>query len=154
MGISYNAEAFYRIVTIPFGVQSRSSSAHKILSPTSRTLAVQSEVNDQILAQEKALIDETREQAVRHIQKDQEEIKKRYDKLIKRRDFRVSDWVLQRITMLSEQGRLDENWKGTYIVNEIGHKGAYILGIFKADFLEHPWNASPEIILSVICIQV
>lgn len=61
------------------------------MMPTSRTIVVELGMNGQILAVEKALIDETREQVVCQIHKYQKEIQKYYDKNIKRNDFKVGD---------------------------------------------------------------
>lgn len=79
----------------------------EIMTPTSRRLAVEMEANDQLLAQEKACIDETREEAVQYIMRYFEEIKRHYNMQIKKRDFKTGNWVLRRVCRLSEQGKLD-----------------------------------------------
>lgn len=43
-----------------------------------------------------------------------EDIKLMCNKRIKKREFKVGDWVLHNISRTSRQGKLDENWKAQY----------------------------------------
>lgn len=61
----------------------------------------------------KALLDEMRLETVKH----QEDVKKRYDKQLKKRVFRPGDWVFKRVVCLQDQEKLDENWTCPYIIN-------------------------------------
>lgn len=113
----------------------------EIMLPTSRTASVEQGLNDQLLSNDRALLDETRLQAIEHILKYQEAIKKRYDKKVKQRSFQQGDWVLRRAVRMSEQTKLDSNWKGPYIIDEVAPKGAYFLRTVDGERLALPWNA-------------
>ncbi|KAL5698033.1 hypothetical protein ACHQM5_029121 [Ranunculus cassubicifolius] len=114
----------------------------ELMAPTSRTMAMEIDGNDKALSEEKAWMEEMRDAAVKHHTADQEEIKKRYDKKVKRREFKVGDWVLRKVSRLTQQGKLDENWQGPYIVEKVGTKGAYILKDMEGARLDYPWNAT------------
>ncbi|KAL5717559.1 hypothetical protein ACHQM5_010542 [Ranunculus cassubicifolius] len=116
-------------------------STDELLVPTSKSASMEQETNDQTLAAELALLDETRASALEHLLKYQEDMKRRYDKRVRQRSFKEGDWVLKKVSRLQEQGKLAENWKGPYIIARVGSKGAYFLKTLDGDSLEKPWNA-------------
>ena len=81
----------------------------EIMLPTSRTSAVEQGLNEQLLSNDKALLGETRLQAIEHILKYQEAMKKRYDKKVKKRSFQQGDWVLRRAVHMSGLCKLNSN---------------------------------------------
>ena len=87
-------------------------------------------------------MEEMRDAAVKHHTAYQEEIKTCYDKKVKRREFKVGDWVLRKVSRLTQQGKLDENWQGPYIVEKVGPIGAYILKDMEGARLDYLWNAT------------
>ena len=109
--------------------------------PTSRTKSVDDGLNDGLLCNDKALLDETRLQAMEHLRKYQQEMKQRYDKKVQQRVFHPGDWVLRRAVRTSEQGKLDSNWVGPYVIDSLASKGAYFLKTLEGEKLALPWNA-------------
>lgn len=95
---------------------------------TSITVAVDDGVNDKLLSQEKLGIDEMQKEDLKHIKLYQVKIKIWYDWEVKKRDIRREYWVMRQMTCMGEQGKIDEDWQGLYIVDGIGSKGTYILG--------------------------
>lgn len=89
--------------------------------------------NDQASTQENMFVEKLRGIAIHHILKYKEYIKQRYDKCIKKYDFIVGDWVLQRVTRESKQGKLDDNWPMSYIMGKIRSNKYYIMGTLEVD---------------------
>ena len=112
------------------------------MQPTTWTLGVDLETNSKALIEERLWMEELCDMAVKHIGRYKEDIKKRYDKKFKSREFCVGDWVLKKVSRLTDQGKLDENWQGPYVIEKVGTKGAYILRDLECIRLEYPWNAS------------
>ncbi|KAF5192139.1 Gypsy retrotransposon integrase-like protein [Thalictrum thalictroides] len=112
----------------------------KLLYPTSRSTAVDIQLNDDVLEKDKALIDETRDEALQHLVKYQEAMKRNYDKKVHLRSFKPGDWVLRRVTRLQDQGKLGENWDDHFIIECLASKGAYFLRSLGGDLLDKPWS--------------
>lgn len=66
-------------------------------------------MNDQLQEQDVAIVDSTRWEAIQHILKYQEKIKRRYNRWVKLWVFNLEDWVLKKVVRLHEQGKLDDN---------------------------------------------
>lgn len=81
-------------------------------------------------------------EALKHIELYHEEIKKRYSHRVKIRDFHKGYWVLWQVTRLIEQGKMDENCQGPYIMDGISSEGTYIFWTLERDLEEYPWNVS------------
>ncbi|KAF5202209.1 Gypsy retrotransposon integrase-like protein [Thalictrum thalictroides] len=114
--------------------------SEELLYPTSWSTAVDLQLNDDVLEKDKALIDETRDEALQHLVKYQGTMKRNYDKKVRLRSFKPGDWVLRRVTRLQEQGKLGENWDGPFIIERLASKGAYFLRSLGGDLLDKPWS--------------
>ncbi|KAF5192961.1 hypothetical protein FRX31_017452 [Thalictrum thalictroides] len=104
-------------------------------------MTVDLEINDEVLERDKALIDEVRDEALQHVTKYQDDMKRRYDRKVRLRSFKPNDWVLRRVTRVQDQRKLSENWEGPYIIDRLASKGAYFLKTLEGDIIEKPWNA-------------
>lgn len=93
----------------------------KYMLPISWTRSVDNGLNEQLLSNEKALLD----------------VKRSYDK---QRISRLGDWVLKRAIKCSEQGKIDTNWNGSYVIDVIASKSAYFLHTIEGKHLSLPWN--------------
>lgn len=74
----------------------------KYMMPTSRTKCVDDGLNNLLFLSDKALLEETKLQEMKHMRKYQLDMKRRYDKRVKKRTFCPGDWVLKRVICSSK----------------------------------------------------
>ncbi|KAF9611466.1 hypothetical protein IFM89_032436 [Coptis chinensis] len=84
--------------------------------------------------------DTKREEALRHLEKYQQSVKKLHDKNARREHSGRGDWVL-RENWMTHRAKV-EAWEGPFIVEKTGPKGYYVLKTLSGDFLPKPWNAT------------
>lgn len=75
---------------------------------TTHTSAMGVGYNDQAMLLKEAILNEMKLEAIEHILKYYEDIKKYYNKQIKKRLFRLCDWVLKKVVRLQEQGKFEK----------------------------------------------
>ncbi|XP_028077759.1 uncharacterized protein LOC114279668 [Camellia sinensis] len=74
---------------------------------------------NEALALELDLAEERRERALIHIAAYQQELSKKYNKVVHPRMFKIGDWVLRKVlgnTVVPGEGKLGANWEGPYKV--------------------------------------
>ncbi|KAM2097486.1 hypothetical protein ACFX1R_021027 [Malus domestica] len=100
--------------------------------------------NDKQLTLNLYLVEEHRNQAhLRNIAYKQR-ISNYYDLRVKRRSFKVGDWVLKKRLLYDRvlsEGTFSLNWDGLFKVVGISRIGSYKLRSSDGKTLGHPWNA-------------
>jgi hypothetical protein len=104
-----------------------------------RTLAsVEDEENCKIT---KDTIEETRLQAVYHINKYQAEIIKWHDRKVKLMNIRPGHLVLRRVANPDTVGKLQLKWEGPFLVISSSRPGSYRLKDLNSNDIPRSWNA-------------
>lgn len=52
--------------------------------------------------------------------------------------FKPSEWVLKKVVHLHKKGKVDDSWKGPYIIDTVESKGAYFLRTIDGEVLSMP----------------
>ncbi|KAF9606285.1 hypothetical protein IFM89_024288 [Coptis chinensis] len=101
------------------------------------------QINADILARDKAMVEELRNEALQNLMTYQDSMKHSYDKKLRARAFKLGNWVLrtrQRSNEKPNSGKLGENWEGSFIIERLASKGSYFLKNLTGDVLTKPWN--------------
>ena len=113
--------------------------------PTLRSESFEPELNAEAIALELDLVEERREKALIHVAAYQQELSKKYNKMVHPRPFKVGDWVLRKVmgnTLVPGEGKLGANWEGPYKITGLAGKGAYHLEDLDGRTIPWPWNAA------------
>ena len=92
-------------------------------------------------ATSKDLLEETRLQAVAHLERYQRETKAWKDKRVKGRAFAEGNLVLRRRPNAETIGKFESKWEGPYIVVASNRPGSYRLMTEDGREDPHTWNA-------------
>ena len=90
------------------------------------------------------LLEEKREQVLKHAKDYQRKIARYYDRKVRPNSFKPDDRVLKKLLPTRKDpthGKLGPNWEGPYIVSWIIRPGNYELQIEEGKTLHHSWNA-------------
>ena len=102
------------------------------------------EHNDEALRLNLDLLDEKREQVLRHTEDYQRKTTMYYNQKVKPRSYMPGDLVLKKLRLARKNpahGKLGPNWEGPYIVSRVIKPGNYELQTEEGKFLHHDWNA-------------
>ena len=102
------------------------------------------EHNDEALRLNLDLLDEKREQVLRHTEEYQRKTARYYKKKVKPRSYMSGDLVLKKLLPTRKNqayGKLGLNWEGPYIISRVIRPGNYELQTEEGKILHHAWNA-------------
>ena len=102
------------------------------------------EHNDETLRLNLDLLEEKREQVLKHIKDYHRKTARYYDQRSRPRSYMPSDLVLKKLLLARKDpmhGKLGPNWEGPYIVSRIVKPGNYELQTEEGKTLCHSWNA-------------
>ena len=102
------------------------------------------EHNDEALRLNLDLLDEKREQVLRHTEDYQRKTARYYNQKVKPRSYLLGDLVLKKLLPTRKNpahGKLGPNWEGPYIISRIIRPGNYELQTEEGKILHHAWNA-------------
>ena len=88
-------------------------------------------------------LDENRRKALDQSIKNQEKIKKTFDKSSRQRDFQAGDTVLlwhKRTEKSGSHGKFDSLWAGPYIIQDVAAKNSFVLSRLDDEKLPLPVN--------------
>ena len=102
------------------------------------------EHNEEILRLNLDLLEEKREQVLKHAKDYHRKTTKYYDRRVRPRSFKPDDLVLKKFLPARKDlthGKLGPNWEGPYVVSRIVRLGNYELQTEEGKTLPHSWNA-------------
>ena len=102
------------------------------------------EHNDEALRLNLDLLDEKREQVLRHTKYYQRKTARYYNQKVKPRNYMPGDLVLKKLLPARKNpthGKLGPNWEGPYIISRVVRPGNYELQTEEGKILQHAWNA-------------
>nr|XP_023900295.1 uncharacterized protein LOC112012148 [Quercus suber] len=100
--------------------------------------------NSELMLKQSNLLEERRESTTIRLAEYQQKLGRRYNRDIRRREFRVRDLVLRKVVGNMRDisaGKLAPTWEGPYIVTAIAGAWAYYLKDLDEKPLPRPWNA-------------
>jgi hypothetical protein len=97
---------------------------------------------DQIEAKEldSNLLEERRNIALANVRKDQEFLKRYYDKSVVERELNIRNLVLKKDIRTKDKHKFLSPWEGPFIVIDIAAPGAYVLAEVDGGMLPNTWN--------------
>ena len=101
------------------------------------------EHNEEVLRLNLDLLEEKREQVLKHIEDYHRKTARYYDQRVKPKNYKLGDLVLKKLLLARKDpahGKLGPNWEGPYIVSRIILPGNYKLQIEEGKTLPHLWN--------------
>ena len=101
------------------------------------------EHNDEALRLNLDLLDEKREQVLRHTEDYQRKTARHYNQKVKPRSYMPGDLVLKKLLPARKtptHGKLGPNWEGPYIISQVIRPGNYKLQTEEGKILHHAWN--------------
>ena len=102
------------------------------------------EHNDEALRLNLDLLDEKREQVLRHTEDYQRKTVRYYNQKVKPRSYMLGDLVMKKLLLARKNpthGKLGPNWEGPYIISRVVRPGNYELQTEEGKILHHAWNA-------------
>ena len=102
------------------------------------------EHNEEVLRLNLDLLEEKREQVLKHMEDYRKKTARYYDQRVKPRSCKPGDLVLKKLLPARKDpahGKLGPNWEGPYIVSRIIRLGNYELQTEEGKTLPHSWNA-------------
>ena len=102
------------------------------------------EHNEEILRLNLDLLEEKREQVLRHAEDYHKKTTKYYDRRVRPRSFKSGDLVLKKLLPERKDPtheKLGPNWEGPYVVSRIVRPGNYELQTKEGKTLPYSWNA-------------
>ena len=102
------------------------------------------EHNDEALRLNLDLLDEKREQVLRHTENYQRKTARYYNQKVKPRSYMSGDLVLKKLLPARKNpahGKLGPNLEGPYIISRVLRPDNYELQTREGKFLQHTWNA-------------
>ena len=102
------------------------------------------EHNEEVLRLNLDLLEEKREQVLKHMEDYHRKTARYYDQRVKPRSYKPSDLVLKKLLPARKDpahGKLGPNWEGPYIVSRIIRPSNYELQTKEGKTLPHSWNA-------------
>ena len=115
----------------------------KIRLKTPRIELASVEQNEEALRLNLDLLDEKREQVLKHIEDYQRKTARYYDQKIKPRSYKHGNLVLKKLLPARKNpthGKVGPNWEGPYIVSRVVRPGNYELQTEEGKVLSHSWN--------------
>ena len=100
--------------------------------------------NDEALRLNLDLLDEKREQVLRHTEDYQRKTAMYYNQKVKPRSYMSGDLVLKKLLPTRKNptyGKLGPNWEGPYIIYRVVRPCNYELQTEEGQILQHAWNA-------------
>ena len=111
--------------------------------PTTRITDFAVETNKDNLRKDLDLLEERRDLVTVRLASYQQRIKRKHDKNINHRVFRIGDLVLRKVmanTKRLNEGKLSPNWEGPYKVVSLAGAGSYRLEDLEGKPIPRPWN--------------
>ena len=128
--------------TLAFGTEAVALVEVGLKSPRIELASV--EHNDEALRLNLDLLDEKREQVIKHTEDYQRKTTRYYNQKVKPRSYKPGDLVLKKLMPVRKNlahGKLGPNWEGPYIVTRVIRPGNYELQTEEGKILPHAWNA-------------
>nr|XP_016453787.1 PREDICTED: uncharacterized protein LOC107778102 [Nicotiana tabacum] len=113
--------------------------------PSSRFWHASEESNHEAMAMALELLDERLEASLVRMAAQKQKIERYYNMRTNLRYFEIGDLVLRKVTLNTRnlnEGKLGQNWEGSYDVLGIVSKGSYKLGTMEGEQLPSNWNVS------------
>ena len=101
------------------------------------------EHNDEALCLNLDLLDEKREQVLRHTEDYQRKTTRYYNLKVKPMSYMPGDLVLKKLLPTRKNpahGKLGPNWEGPYIISRVVKPDNYELQTEEGKILQHAWN--------------
>ena len=130
------------LFALAFGTEAVAPVEIGLKSP--RIELVRVEHNEETLRLNLDVLDEKREQVLKHTEDYQRKTTRYYDQKVRPRSYKLGDLVLKKLLPARknpENGKLGPNWEGPYIVSCIVRPGNYELQTEEGKILHHAWNA-------------
>jgi hypothetical protein len=111
---------------------------------TSRSLLVDTELNNQLWSFGVDLLEERRYHAAKKLEQYQQQLKRAYNKGVRPRTFQPGEMVMRRMfpnKRLEKIGKFNANWEGPYIIKNALGNGAYRLQTQEGEDVKNPWNS-------------
>ena len=102
------------------------------------------EHNDEALRLNLDLLNEKREQVLKHTEDYQRKTARYYNQKVKPRSYMSGDLVLKKLLPARKNpahGKLGPNWEGPYIISRVVRPSNYELQTEEGKILQHAWNA-------------
>ena len=102
------------------------------------------EHNEEALRLNLDLLDEKRDQVLKHTEEYQMKTARYYDQKVKPRSYKHGNLVLKKLLLARKNpahGKLGPKWEGPYIVSRVVRPGNYELQTEEGKILPHAWNA-------------
>ena len=102
------------------------------------------EHNEEVLRLNLDLLEEKREQVLKHVEDYHRKTARYYDRRVRPRSYKPSDLVLKKLLPTRKEpthGKLGPNWEGPYIISRVVRPGNYELQTKEGKTLPHSWNA-------------
>ena len=102
------------------------------------------EGNEEALRLNLDLLEEKREQALKHAEDYHRKITRYYDRRVKPRSYKPDDLVLKKLLPARKyptHGKMGPNWEGPYIISRVVQSSNYELQTEEGKTLPHSWNA-------------
>ena len=107
-----------------------------------KVMTYQDKDNEEQLRLNLDLINEVRTDVEYRTTKYNNLMSRRYDAMVKPRQFNIGDLVLKRVSLATKNpahGKLGPNWEEPYRVINCKRQGSYYLEALDGRKLEHPW---------------
>ena len=127
---------------LAFGTKAIAPIEVELKSPRIELASV--EHNDEALRLNLDLLDEKREQVIKHTEDYQRKTARYYNQKVKPMSYRPGDLVLKKLLPARKNpthGKLGPNWEGPYIISRIIKPSNYKLQAKEGKILHHAWNA-------------
>ena len=127
--------------TLAFGTEAVLHVEVGLKSPRIELASV--EHNKEALRLNLDLLDEKREQVLKHTEDYQRKTARYYDQKVKPRNYKLGDLVLKKLLPSRKNlahGKLGPNWEGPYVVSRVVRLGNYELQTEERKILPHTWN--------------
>ena len=101
-------------------------------------------LNEKVLRLNLDLLEEKREQALKHVKDYHRKTARYYNRRVRPRSYKPGDLVLKKLLQVRKDpthGKLGLNWEGPYIVSRVVRPGNYELRTEEGKTLPHSWNA-------------
>ena len=127
---------------LAFGTKAVAPIEVELKSPRIELASV--EHNNEALRLNLDLLDEKREQVIKHTEDYQRKTSRYYNQKVKPMSYRPGDLVLKKLLPARKNpthGKLGPNWEGPYIISRIIKPSNYKLQAEEGKILHHAWNA-------------
>jgi hypothetical protein len=112
-------------------------------SPSFRVAHYNPGLNEEGVSLHLDLLQERREDAHTACAAYQSRVARYYDKTVKPREFKVGNWVLRKVNLMTQEpadGKLGPKWEGPYRIVSSSKNGTYCLATGQGKAVPRDWN--------------